>query len=360
MLKENYQVIIAGAGPAGLAASLTLTANKISHCIFEAHKSAKPKPGDALPPNAKPLLKQLGILDLLKNDLHIPYYGSKSIWGNDTIHQEEFIANIYGHGYLLDRLLFEQQLIEQVKHNNTPFYQGYKIKQVKENNGMEVLIQGNVDNIQLQAPYVIDATGRKASIARHLGVQKIDMDKQLTFSFWHQLEQSIPRQIWIEATQNGWWYLSPSQGKKVNCMFFTLKELTPHNNDTTSFLYHELDQTQQIKSIIKPNSQELLNYKIMPSGTSYLEKPYGDKWLAIGDAAFSFDPISSYGISSALATGYYGANAISSALSDEQDAFISYHYVLANGAQSYIKKLAHQYSLENRWSDSFYWKNRLR
>jgi flavin-dependent dehydrogenase len=360
MQKESYPVIIAGAGPAGLAASLTLTARKISHCIVDANASAIHKPGDALPPNVKPLLKQLGILDLLERAPHTPYYGNHSIWGSNSVQEEEFIGNVFGHGYLLDRMHFEKQLRQLVENNNTPFFQGYQIKDVKEKQGVETLIRSRSNQIQLQAQYIMDATGRKASVCRHLGVKKKEMDQQLSFSFWHQMDRPIPRQIWIEATENGWWYLSPAEKSRVNCMFFTLKELIPPKNETATFLAHERSKTQQIQKIIEPAVHELLDYKLMPSGTSYLQQPYGQHWLAIGDAAFSFDPISSYGITSALATGYYGAQAISSALSKEPDAFMTYHHILKNGASVYLQKLVQQYSVEKRWSNSYYWKNRLR
>lgn len=360
MKEQKYNVIIAGAGPSGLAASLTLSAYGISHCLIDANKSAVHKSGDALPPNSKPLFKQLGILELLDSKKHIPYYGNKSIWGTNTLHQKEFIENKHGHGYLLDRLHFENQLRQLVKNNQTPFYNGYQIKKVEKKGAkLEVSIQNNSKKLHLQGQYIIDATGRKASICRHLRIRKKELDTQITFSFWHKLTHKISRQIWIEAAENGWWYLAPSTNNKINCMFFTLKELIPKKGEIVPFLKNELNKTQQIQKIIQPTEEEFFENKRMPSGTSYLEKPYGENWLAVGDAAFSYDPISSYGITSALASGYYGAHAIASKLLNEEDAFISYHYVLENASRSYLQKLTHQYSMEKRWIHSFYWNNRL-
>jgi len=356
----QYQVIIVGAGPAGLAASLTLSAYKISHCLIDANTSAIQKPGDALAPNAKPLLKQLGILGLLENARHIPYYSNKSSWGTAELHEKELIDGVYGHGYLLDRLHFENQLRALVYNNRTPFYSGYKLKKVQtKDNLIEVEIQTDSDNKKIQAQYIIDATGRKASVCRHLGIHKEELDTQLTISFWHRLKQKIPRQIWIEATENGWWYLSPNADSQVNCLFFTMKELIPKGHEVLTFLKDELAKTLHIKKIIEPTEQELVDKKLSPSGTSYLEQPYGENWLAVGDAAFSFDPISSYGITSALATGFYGAHAIAGKLANEEDAFLTYRYILENGASAYLQNLAYQYTMEKRWSNSYYWKKRL-
>ena len=127
MQSYNCDVIIAGAGPAGLAAALTFSALGISYCLIDANKSANYKAGDALPPNSKPLLKQLGLLDLLQDEVHIPYYGNQSIWGSNQIHQEEFISNLHGHGYLIDRIKFENQLRSLIQKKQNPFFEGFKI-----------------------------------------------------------------------------------------------------------------------------------------------------------------------------------------------------------------------------------------
>ncbi len=360
MSNHTYQVIIAGAGPAGLAAALTLSAYKISFCIIDANISAVPKLGDALPPNVKPLLQQLGILDLLNHPKHIPYYGNKIIWGTNNIHEKHFINNVHSHGFLTNRLYFEHQLRQVIQNQSISFYNGYQLKKVlNEEDLVEVQIQKDSEHITLTAQYIIDATGRKASVCRHLGIHKKQIDHQFTISFWHQLQQPIPRQIWVEATENGWWYISPTSTGLVNCMFFTLKGLIPQKNEITPFLKTELDKTHYIHKIIQPNKEELLNHKIMPSGTSYLKQPYGKNWLAIGDAAFSYDPISSYGITSALATGFYGAHAIASKIANEEEAFLTYHYILENGNRAYFQKLGHQYNIEKRWKNSYYWKNRF-
>lgn len=358
--QSTYQVIIGGAGPAGLAASLTLSTHGISHCIIDAHKTAFPKLGDALPPNVNPLMKKIGIMALMKSPRHIAYYGNKSSWGSQEIHEEEFIAGKHGHGYLLDRQHFEYQLRQLVHHNGTPFFSGHQIKKVRNTgDSIEAIIHKDETKQILQANYIIDATGRKASIARHLGAVKKEMDTQFAISFSHRLNHKIPRQIWIEAAENGWWYLSPTATNEVNCLFFTLKTLIPKTCEIPSFLKEELQKTNHIKEVINPMEQELNENKCMPTGTSRLLKPCGENWLAIGDAAFAYDPISSYGITSALATGYYGAYAIASKLAQEPDALLTYNYILENSASSYLQKLQHQYQTEKRWTNSIYWKNRL-
>ena len=125
------------------------------------------------------------------------------------------------------------------------------------------------------------------------------------------------------------------------------------------FLSKELEKSIHISKIIEGASLDFSTIKIMPTGTSRLDVPYGDYWIAVGDAAFSFDPISSYGITSALGSGFYVGHALACQLLKEEDAMTTYRYVLENIFEVYLEKLRNHYALEHRWKEKPYWKNRL-
>ncbi len=356
--KHTYQVLIVGGGPAGIATAITLHAKGIRCCVVEAHTTPIRKSGEAIPPNAKPLLKQLGILSLVEDEKHNVYYGNKSCWGSDQLEQKEFISDRLGHGYLLDRLYFETQLQEVYQHTNCPFYKGFKLKKViSDKKEVIATIENDSETLTLKSQFIIDATGRKASVCRHLGIQKENLDAQFAITFNVKLSNEIPHEIIVEATENGWWYVAPFTKKEVTMMFFTLKELLPAKENTAIFLQHELQQTIHLSKIIKNIPIE--HCKIMPAGTSCLQIPFGKNWLAVGDAAYSFDPISSYGITSALASGFYGGHAVADFLHGKQEALDVYRYVVENAFQAYIQKLIAHYELEKRWEQSYYWTNRL-
>ena len=82
--------------------------------------------------------------------------------------------------------------------------------------------------------------------------------------------------------------------------------------------------------------------------------------MAVGDAAYAFDPISSYGITSGLAAGYYGGHALADFLAGKKDGLAVYRYIMETAFQKYLKALDYQYAAEKRWPQSAYWKNRFR
>jgi flavin-dependent dehydrogenase len=69
--------------------------------------------------------------------------------------------------------------------------------------------------------------------------------------------------------------------------------------------------TDHIKlNIIKYDYRIVSGPHITMSNSSRLEKIVGDNWLAVGDAAATYDPISSKGIISAINSGINASDSI--------------------------------------------------
>jgi flavin-dependent dehydrogenase len=77
----------------------------------------------------------------------------------------------------------------------------------------------------------------------------------------------------------------------------------------------------------------------------------GAGWLAVGDAALSFDPLSSQGILTALYTGMEVGLTLLAQLSGNADAVARYRYRLANIYEAYLRNLTAYYSSEERWPE---------
>ncbi len=337
---SHTDVLIIGGGPAGVATSLTLTARGIPHMVVEAQKEPQRKAGEALPPNAKPLLRQLGIHHLMEHPAHLPYHGNQSIWKGSPLRTEDFIKDVHGQGYLLDRLLFEQQLRGLIK---APFYTGCKLRSVNAlEKGVEALVENDAVSLTIKAKYIVDATGRKASVCRHLGISPTVLDEW--FGLWFHAEGKAPKQIFVESTDQGWWYAAPFGEEQITMMFFTRKERIPHKTLISTFLQQQFQQTTQLSKTFSIPVLQPTDVQIRPSGTACLDKPYGTHWLAVGDAAYAYDPISSFGITSALAGGYYAGHALADTLDGKSDALEVYRYVMENAFGGYWEKLSRVYA----------------
>ena len=318
-----------------MATSLTLTARGVPHIVVEAQTEPVRKPGEALPPNAKPLLRQLGIEYLLQHEAHLPYYGNQSAWKGTALSEENFLKDVHGNGFLLDRLHFEKQLREVIQ---APLLTGYRLQSVsRSDSGVKLHVENDHKRLDMEARYIVDATGRKASVCRHLDIHQTSVDDW--FALWFHIKGKAPAQIFIESTSLGWWYVAPFGKEELTVMFFTRK---PHLPQQTGRLLHLQEQFKEANELNRMFSLSPLSssaIRIRPCGTSCLDIPYGDAWVAVGDAAYAYDPISSFGITSALAGGYYAGNALADTLEGNPNALPVYRYIMENAFQAYLKKL---------------------
>jgi flavin-dependent dehydrogenase len=84
----------------------------------------------------------------------------------------------------------------------------------------------------------------------------------------------------------------------------------------------------------------------------------GNNWLAVGDAAIAFDPLSSQGTYHALKSGLLAARAIENCLVGDQTALGEYAREIQKRFGQYLSMRAVHYGQEQRWSSSAFWQRR--
>jgi flavin-dependent dehydrogenase len=84
-----------------------------------------------------------------------------------------------------------------------------------------------------------------------------------------------------------------------------------------------------------------------------------DSWLAIGDAAWSLDPLSGSGIDRAIRGGYASAAAISEAINNGNFELLRAHAVSqATAFQEALLLQQKYYEIEGRWKERPFWYRR--
>jgi flavin-dependent dehydrogenase len=334
----TFDVAIAGGGPAASAAALFLARGGLRVIIVERGDDRGDKPGESLAPAAKPLLQRLGVWDDLARDGHLPCHGNRSVWGSDRVDELPFVFSPYGHGWHLDRRRFEQRLSERACEAGALRVTGTSVRAIERIGGGWRLDCGE----PVEAPFVIDATGRASRVARMLGARRVIHDPLVALvAFLESDDVDRDSHTFIEATEDGWWYTAALPRNRLAAMFIT---------EPPAPAFAPAGET--LARIERHGYRLTAPPRVVDAGSARLDTLGGDGWLAIGDAAMSLDPLSSHGIAAALHGGLLAAEAILGG-----DARRYFHAMEAMWS-GYVSMRQAYYAAERRWPGSAFWARR--
>jgi len=335
----RYDVAIAGGGPAAAAAALVLARASASVIVIERGDDRGDKPGESLAPAAKPVLQRLGVWDDLARDGHLPCHGNRSVWGSDRVDELPFVFSPYGHGWHLDRRRFEHRLNEHACGAGATRVTGTTVTAVhRAGDGWQLRCGSN----ELEASFIIDATGRASRVARMLGARRLIHDPLVAVvAFLESASPDLDSFTFVEAAEDGWWYTAPLPSNRLAAMFITDPPARPFAPSG-----HTLVRIERHGYVLTAPP------RVVDAGSARLDRFAGDGWLAIGDAAMSLDPLSSHGIAAALHGGMLAAEAILGG-----DAR-RYAVAMESTWDGYASMRRAFYAGERRWAGTGFWSRR--
>jgi flavin-dependent dehydrogenase len=96
---------------------------------------------------------------------------------------------------------------------------------------------------------------------------------------------------------------------------------------------------------------------IFPAGTQQLDPCIGPSWIAVGDVATAFDPLSSLGIGHALVSGIQGARIVDERLRGSEELAGSFRTDVEIYLNTFRIQHRRFYAMERRWSSMPFWKD---
>lgn len=359
-----HDVIILGGGPAGTATALALRKQDpaLSVAIVESSAYDRTRVGETLPPGIRPLLEQLDLWPAFLRRSYLPAFGTCAVWGSQDLHENEFIYSPHGQGWHLDRRDFDALLAEAARNRGAALYTQAKViayeKQEDDRWHLTVRTQDQ-GCLDLNAAFVVDATGRLALFARGQGASKILFDQLVgLFVFFEADPSQQDASTLVEAAEAGWWYsaLLPDAQMVVACM--SDADLVRKQRLNTYRRWRGwLDQTRHTRERLS-NATPRSEPRVYAAHSHRLDSITGDGWLAVGDAASTFDPLSSQGIFKALRSGILAAYAVCDTLKGDARALTKYRMLLQQEFKAYLKTWQDHYRQEQRWPDSAFWQRR--
>jgi flavin-dependent dehydrogenase len=318
------RVAVVGAGPAGCAAAVELCRRGFAVALIS---DAADGVGEQLPPAAMPLLQHLGMLPLADQ---FPCVGVRTAWQSEELHEQDFLFHPFGHGWLLDRRRFGEQLRRAAVEAGAELLQPVRLLRLERRGGWCL----GLDRGELICDFVVDASGRRGAVARLLGVKRRRFDRQVALLGWLETAgEDEDATLTVESTADGWWYTCRLPTRRRVAAFITSQRADRRRWAAA------LGATRHVGRLVR--DYRLRGAVVLRAAdSSRLERCWGPGWMAIGDAAVSYDPLASRGIVSALRSGCEAAALVDAS----EERMVAHDAALARNFEAYLHQRAPYYA----------------
>ena len=359
-----FDAVVLGAGPSGSASSAELARRGLRTALVGRSDEQRPNIGECLPPGIRTQLEKAGVWEEFLRAGHTPSAGIRSVWGSPEPADRDFLLSPYGAGWHIDRARFDAMMRDSARRSGAEWLECLALRDVERMpEGWRIKLAAGSGEYCIDAPMVVDATGRASVFARRAGAKRSSLDR-LTgvagyFSF-HDVPSSIEPVLLVEAVADGWWYTAPLPEGKLIAVFMTDADFVQSQRLTQVDQWMaQLVSTVQTKRRIEEHGLKLEGgIRIVPAESSFLDRIAGDGWIAAGDAAAAYDPLSSQGIIAAVSSGLDAAETAAAWLSGDEHAPVAYADRVRRGYAEYLAHRSVYYGIERRWSEHSFWKTR--
>ena len=293
---SKVDILIAGAGPAGCAVALEALARGYSVTLCEAPRASAPlhlgeiaRPGE--------FTEGAGFRTESESFVLWSGPGIGVAWSNPAAQ--------------IDKHAFNENLRRQAIRAGAQYLPETRVLSLERTAG-RWRIDTNTGTID--TGWIADATGRVAAIGRRLGARRIAFDR-LTATTVTYPSCGRPTQHLVEAAENGWWFCANHPALGTVGTYFT-------DNDLRTDFDDALRQSRCAKAFLPAHQSGRPN--ILAAGTTMLCPVAGEGWFAVGDAAWSCDPLSSSGISNAFCSASWALEGIANYADRVAEEFAAY------------------------------------
>ena len=369
-----HSVVIVGGGPAGCATALSLRTISIALelnlqiTLCNAPVNSGPAIGETVPPILSQYLREINVEHVLDERNHLPCPGSISVWQNDVPGYNDFLFTPVGRGFHLNRNTFNQQLLHTcITHGVHVLSNSRVCNMNKERSGYRLLINHEKSLVNMHCDFVVDATGYSRTIVNKLNIAQNTLDKVMSLCAFFALKGAKAKAAHtiVCSAENGWWYGTQLPQNKALISFCTdtqeikSKQMSSPKNWFKHFRdsewFHKQCITQFGTEVSLPD-----NLCIRPCKSDILSNVIGPNWLAVGDAASSYDSISSAGITKSVIHGICAGKSIGMAVCEQsQQPLFEYQQRVFDDFRHYVTQHQSQYAAGGaRFNYSGFWRRR--
>ena len=340
-MKKLHDVIIAGAGPAGAAAAITL--GEMGYSVLLIDKKSFPRDkicGDGITYKALPMLQKLGVLDKVISKENFKSHGYTLIFKDNSKLSVEFHDSHKKPIYIIARHKFDNILVEKaISYPNVTFLPDTNIaKMTPEGDGIITR-----DGVTFRGSMIIDATGFNSILAKNNRDKK---QSALAVRGYYNNVTDLNHTIELyfsDSVLPGYFWVFPTSENTANVGCGTFMNIVEEKKINLKELMHDFVKNHPIASKKFKNANlegKLEGGKIPLAFGEFTWPRIKGNLIPIGDAGGFVNPITAEGISYAIATGIFAGEALHDYFENGND-----RVQLGNFRKQWIEAFGRQYKM---------------
>jgi flavin-dependent dehydrogenase len=315
-MTNKYDVIIAGAGPAGSSAAIHLASSGLKVLLVEQRKFPRAKLcGEFISPECQDHFQRLGVSRTIT--CSEPASLSETVFYSSRGHHARVPSSWFGGRMALglSRAVMDEVLLRRAAEVGVEVIEGASVigPLINTNSVLGLKVKRGIDECEYEAQITIDATGRSRILARKTDHSQRQKPKLVAFKAHLQKTRVAPGACEIYFYPGGYGGLSSIEGGASNLCFIIGADQVKHCNS---------DPERVMREMVLRNPRA--HYTLDPAETTsewlsasweYFgrQSPAPAKGLlAIGDAAAFIDPFTGSGMLMAFESGELVAEVIAS------------------------------------------------
>ena len=318
----RVDVVVVGGGPAGASAARLLAAWGHSVLVLTKSDAGAPSLAESLPPSCRKVFEAVGVREAIESAGFLTAGGNTVCWGGGPPRVAPFESGRVGWQVL--RRDFDRLLLAEARRAGAAVRAGVTVRQVS----LAVTVGGRDErggSVTAAARMVLDCSGRAGIVARHHRTRVQTGETTLALiGVWRRddgwpLLESAPEgaggdapgddaQTLVEAYADGWaWSVPVSSGRRyVTVMVDPRTTETDHAGSLAARYAAELRKTRHLARMTAGAALEGPPWA--RDASQYGARRFGGPgFLLVGDAATFIDPLSSFGVKKAMASGWLAA-----------------------------------------------------
>lgn len=335
--KLDADVIIIGGGPAGSALGSYLGRAGVDHLIIDKVHHPRAHVGESLSFSTTRILKEMGFLPTMEREHFVVKRGvAWTTWfDREQINIEFDELEKDGCAYQVDRARFDELLLRFARERGSRVFSGAQVDRVnfnRANRTSGVTVKLGEGRFVLKARLIVDASGRQAVLGHQLGLLKpAHLLPQFAIHSWFtNVDRGHPTtanytHIHLLPVRRGWAWQIPINEEITSVGIVSSREHHVKSGEDVEQFFHWTVGLNPTLAERMSHAQRLREFRMDGNYSYSMERMIGDGWMTIGDAAFFVDPIFSSGVSDALHSAKFAAEAIIEALAANEASESSFH-----------------------------------